>query len=176
MFHLHMYAMAEDLEYDALMSTAHRHIYERATGGKLLPAEVRDLVDAAFSPIGSDARICKDGQGYIQDLVAVVAIVQGGKRWNDAAHVRFARLLKGEEYTGFWDKYNALKELNEDLLGSASTRPNRRERQRQDKVDVLAKKPDGGKVKKSQRFRKGADGKLIDRNKAEFVARMVEDM
>lgn len=181
MFHLRMYALAEDLEYDDLMTTAHRHLYDFLINGTLTTMQARDLVVVAFAPLGSAVRICKDDQGFIKELVAVSALVHDAKKWDDAQKATFAELLKGKQYAGFWDKYNALKEQNEHLISSAPTRPappqpSKRERKRQNQADLLAKKPDGGKVKKSERFRKAADGKLIDRKKTELVVRMLEDM
>ncbi|KAF1845755.1 uncharacterized protein K460DRAFT_284625 [Cucurbitaria berberidis CBS 394.84] len=117
MFHLHMYALAEELEYDALLSAAHAKLYQLVTY-RFTPQHLKELVDATFAPLGSATRICKDEQGYLQQLVAVATLTQEANHWTDAAKEEFVDLMQLEEYASFWEMCKILKEQNQDLLAS----------------------------------------------------------
>jgi hypothetical protein len=60
-FHLHMYALGEELDYDALKTAAHAKLAQTLVNAhNETPSAIHDAIDATFWPSDSPARICKD--------------------------------------------------------------------------------------------------------------------
>ncbi|CAO2648922.1 Nn.00g098710.m01.CDS01 [Neocucurbitaria sp. VM-36] len=169
MFHLRMYALAEELEYDALLSAAHTQLFQRVTV-RLIPDQFKEVVDATFAPLGSTTRICKDEQGYLQQLVVVAALTQEAKYWEYEHTKAFADLTQGEEYATFKELYKSLKEQSERLMVSVPRRMRPRTKWAEKLApvsNVLNKKPDSGRVGKRTAAK-------VDKTKAAVLAQMLK--
>ena len=70
-----MYALGEELDYDALKITAHAKLYTHLVQRhNHTPSAVKDVVEATFAPPGDAARMCKDDDLVLQQL-AVASVL-----------------------------------------------------------------------------------------------------
>ena len=117
MFHLRMYALAEELAYDALKTTAlaklvHLLVFRR----QRFPSALKDVVDATFAPLGSEARICKDDDAILQNFAVAAVIAHETNDWDESHCNTFTESLQAPEYGPFWSAYQTVKKENEDLI------------------------------------------------------------
>jgi hypothetical protein len=117
MFHLHMYALAEELNYDALKAVAHSKLVEMlVTRRGRLPCALKDVVDATFAPPGTAARVCKDDDAALQNFAVAAVLAHEAKDWEDKDCNAFTESLQAPEYAPFWSAHQAIKEENQDLI------------------------------------------------------------
>ncbi|KAI8935919.1 hypothetical protein NX059_007427 [Plenodomus lindquistii] len=117
MFHLHIYALGEELQYPSLLSAAHAKLIEILIRRHNRSASnFKDIIEAVFSAPGSPSRICVDEEGILQQLVIAAVIAHECKSWGDKVRADFAALVQGPEYTEFWNAYNVVKGESEDLI------------------------------------------------------------
>jgi hypothetical protein len=75
MFNLRTYAIAEELGYPRLKTSAYDAlVYSLIKNRGRSPKAPKEVVDATFAPPGTEARLCKDEDGVLQNL-AVVAVI-----------------------------------------------------------------------------------------------------
>jgi hypothetical protein len=116
-FHLCMYALAEELAYPALRASAYdvlTHLFVMRRGMSVSTLE--SAIEAAFAPPGDAARICKDEDGAIQNAIVASVIAHEAKNWSDKNCQDLAQLLQGDGYAPFWSAYNAAKAESDDLI------------------------------------------------------------
>lgn len=116
-FHLHMYALAEELDYAALKAATYaKLVAQLIVRHNRPPPAVKGVVTSIFAPPGSSARICKDEDGSLQNLAVAAVLGHQAKYWGDQYCKEFADSLQDPEYMPFWDAYNTVKEQNPDLI------------------------------------------------------------
>lgn len=118
-FHLHMYALGEELDYEALQSAAYAKLvmWLVTMGGRSSSISIlKDFVDATFAPTGSDRRICKDDNDELQHLAVAAVLAHESRTWRDTDVQEFAHMLQGDEYAGFWDAYTLIRLESRDLI------------------------------------------------------------
>ncbi|KAH6866699.1 transmembrane adaptor Erv26-domain-containing protein [Alternaria rosae] len=121
-FHLHMYALAEELEYDALKSAAHTKLVQLFVNVRNeTPSAIKDAINATFAPLGSPSRICKDGDGMLQQLIIAGVLAHEFKTWTEADQKAFSDDTQGPEYADFRSAYNRVKGANQDLIEIGDT-------------------------------------------------------
>jgi hypothetical protein len=70
-----MYALAEELDYPALKVTVFAKLATAfVIGHRRSSKSLKNLIDAVFPPLGSPARIYKDDNGALHDLVVAAVI------------------------------------------------------------------------------------------------------
>jgi hypothetical protein len=120
-FYLHMYALGEELDYEALKTATHaklcawlvqRHNYT--------PSAVKEVIEATFAPPGDASRMCKDENGALQQLVVASVLSHEGKFWTETQRKEFTDSIQAPAYAPFRNAYDIIKEENKDLL-KAST-------------------------------------------------------
>lgn len=121
-FHLHMYALGEQLRYGALMTTAKEKLWDIlysimrssiAMGARWI---LRDCVDACFAPPSSDARICADENGMIKETIVAAVLSHEVNSWNKAQRDGFRTYLPEPQYKDFWTVYHGVTAENAELL------------------------------------------------------------
>ncbi|KNG49126.1 ww domain-containing protein [Stemphylium lycopersici] len=116
-FHLHMYALAEELDYPALKSVAHVKLVDTLIEQhKQTPTVVKEAIDSTFSPLDNAKRICKDEDGILQQVVVAAVIVHEARCWNMAQQAGFTESIAGSAYAGFRSAYDIAQEENKDLI------------------------------------------------------------
>jgi hypothetical protein len=116
-FHLFMYALAEELDYGALKVSAYDALAALfVVRHQLSTPALKDAVEATFAPPGDAARICNDEDGVLQNLIAVSVIAHEANHWDYKHHQEFNNALQGPGYAPFWTAYNAIKEENDDII------------------------------------------------------------
>ncbi|KAI4624924.1 uncharacterized protein J4E87_005405 [Alternaria ethzedia] len=121
-FHLHMYALAEELDYDALKSAAHTKLVQLfITVRNETPSAIKDAINATFAPLGSPSRICKDEDSMLQQLVVAAVLAHEFKTWTEADQQVFSNDIQGPEYADFRNAYNMVKGANQDLIEIGDT-------------------------------------------------------
>jgi hypothetical protein len=121
-FHLHMYALAEELDYDAIKSTAHTKLVQLLVNvHNETPSAIEDVISATFNPLGSPSRICKDEDGILQQLVVAAVLAHEFKEWNETEQKAFSDLIQGPELTNFRNTYTMIKGANQDLIEMGDT-------------------------------------------------------
>jgi len=141
-FDLHMYALAEELDYPALKSAAYAKLLQIFMTTRKMPRTMlKDFIDVTFAPPGSAARICKDEDGALQNL-AVATIIAHDYDWVGQEQYRkeFLHITQGTEYAVFWSAYHAAKEQNQDILKTREVR--------KETFEKRAKRKEGGAVSK----------------------------
>jgi len=124
-FHLHMCALAEELEYAALYAFAHRKLTDLLIANIIVPEKFVSLVDAAFRTT------LRDEEGWIKRLVVVAALIQQTKHYTYKQQDAFRDMVKRDEYPAFWKMYSEVREENSHLLGlMGMAKEKRRERTR----------------------------------------------
>lgn len=116
-YHLHMYALGEDLDYQALKSAAHTKLVEilvRQRGRD--PATFKDLVGSVFASPASPLRICNDADGILAQLVLAALIAHERKTWHAKARGEFVAMMQDAQYANFWTVYNGYTSENPDLI------------------------------------------------------------
>jgi len=126
-FHLSMYALAEELDYPALKVTVFAKLATSfAMSHRRPPSDLKTLINAVFSPLGSPSRICKDDNGALHNIVVAAGIAHDLLEWTgpkgEALRKEFSDLVQGPEYARFWSTYNAVKEQNKDILQKSVAR------------------------------------------------------
>jgi hypothetical protein len=121
MLDLHMYALAEELDYPALKTVSLAKLTSAyVLSHKRSPPFLKYLVDATFAPLGTPTRICKDENGALQNLAVAAIITHDALEWTrpqgEARRKEFTDSVQGPEYAGFWSAYHAVKEQNKDIL------------------------------------------------------------
>ncbi|KAH4417155.1 hypothetical protein HBH92_063200 [Parastagonospora nodorum] len=119
-FHMHMCAVAEELEFPSLYALAHNKMADLVAGQFVLPFRLAELVGAAFAPRDSELRVCEDREGWMQKLLVTAVLAQEGRHWSQDHKQGFGRALVGDEYNVFWDMYEDVKADCVDLLERAS--------------------------------------------------------
>ncbi|EFQ85416.1 hypothetical protein PTNB73_03236 [Pyrenophora teres f. teres] len=116
-FHLRMYALAEELDWDALKSAAYAKLFGAVDAQYPRSTEtLTELVKATFTPPGGAARMCKDEDGALQQLVVAAVLTHETKVWREDARKAFTDSVQGPEHDGFRKTYKAIMQANEDLL------------------------------------------------------------
>ncbi|KAF1836578.1 hypothetical protein BDW02DRAFT_493360 [Decorospora gaudefroyi] len=116
-FHFRIYALAEEMEYDALKSAAHHKLVNiLVQQHKKSPFLLKELVNVTFAPSVEVGRICKDEDGVLQQVVIAAIIAHECNGWSEKETREFADSLEHPEYVGFWHGYNMVKEENRDLI------------------------------------------------------------
>jgi hypothetical protein len=115
-FHLHMYSLAETLEFSTLQAHAHQRLADQLIYSPFLPTALANFVDAAFAPRDSELRICADTEHWIQKLVVVGALVQENKYWTLENRHKFGALLVHDDYNAFWDMWEDVEADCVDLM------------------------------------------------------------
>ncbi|KAG9196321.1 hypothetical protein G6011_01442 [Alternaria panax] len=100
-YHLHIYALAEELDYETLKSAAHAKL-------------------TIFAPFGTAERICKDENGSLQQLVVAAVLAQEARHWTDVQLTKFTSSIQGSEYEDFRKIYTVVKEETGELIKQAS--------------------------------------------------------
>jgi hypothetical protein len=116
-FHLCMYALAEELVYPALKASAYdvlTHLFVIRRGMSVLT--LKSAIEAAFAPPGDAARICKDEDGAIQNAIVASVITHEAKNWSEKNRQEFVQLLQDPGYAPFWSAYNTAKAESDDLI------------------------------------------------------------
>jgi hypothetical protein len=116
MVHMHLCALAEELEYPALLAHAQKEFIDTITVPNLRPRLAAELVIATFFPLDSSARICKDEEGWVQRLVVTAVLVQEAKHWADDRKGIFRELLQGKEWAALWTMHGVAERECVDLL------------------------------------------------------------
>lgn len=117
-----MYALAEELDYpDLKIGTLADLMWHLMVTRNRPGSQLKRFVDAAFAPLGTTARICKDEDGAPQNLAVAAVIAHELKDWlgsvGKEARKDFVESIQGPEYAGFWTAYHAVKEQSKDPLG-----------------------------------------------------------
>jgi hypothetical protein len=117
MFHLRMYALGEELDYDRLKSAVHAKLFQLllVLKGQSVAA-VKEVVEATFAPPGDLARSCKDEDGALQQLAVATVLAHEGKCWNEKQRKEFTDSIQAPGYAPFRAAYDTVKAENEDLL------------------------------------------------------------
>lgn len=116
-FHLHMYALGEELDYDALKSAAHSKLVQLFVHVRNeTSSAIKDAISATFAPLGSPPRICKDEDGMLQELVVAGVLAHEFKTWTEIDQKAFSDDIQGPEYADFRNAYNMVKGANQDLI------------------------------------------------------------
>jgi len=118
--HMHMCAVAEELEFPSLYALAHSKMADLVVGCFVLPLPLAELVGAAFAPRDSELRVCRDKEGWVQKLLVTAVLAQEARHWYEDDKKEFGRALVGDEYNVFWDMYDDVKADCVDLLERAS--------------------------------------------------------
>jgi len=106
-FHLHMCALAEDLEYPALYDYAHRQLSIVLIKLQFLnPAILANVIAAAFAD-------GKDKAGWLRKLVVAATVVQETKHYTPRHCGALRAAVKIE---AFWAMYEDVKEKSRDLV------------------------------------------------------------
>lgn len=117
-----MYALAEELDYDALKSVSHAKLLEQlVTRRGQRPSSMKEIIDAIFTPPGSEARICKDEDGVLQQLVVAGVIAHYSKDWLEKHRQEFDGLLRGPKYADFCNAHAMIRAENMDLIKFGET-------------------------------------------------------
>lgn len=145
MFNLHMYAVAEELDYPALEPTAFSKLATVLTMfRRRTPLELKSVIDAIFAPPGSPARICKDENGSPHNIAVTSVMAHDLLDWTgvkgDARRKDFSDAMQGAEYAEFWTAYHATKEQNMGIVQKAVAR-----KEAADKRAKAAEEPKAGK-------------------------------
>jgi hypothetical protein len=115
-FHLHMYNLAELLEFSTLMAHAHQRIADLLTFNFIAPTELAEFVNLTFAPPGSELRVCADTEGYVQKLVVVATLVQENKYWTPHDRCDFGTVLVHDDYHAFWNLWEDVEADCIDLI------------------------------------------------------------
>ncbi|KAF2832076.1 hypothetical protein CC86DRAFT_340312 [Ophiobolus disseminans] len=113
-FHLHMCALAEQLEYPALYDHAYNEIRHLLLQTNMPPRAVKDLID--FADADPATRVIKDVYGWIQNLVVAGAVIQETKHWNWGHRDMFRTSMDADEYEAFWNMHAEIKAASLDVL------------------------------------------------------------
>jgi hypothetical protein len=112
-----MYALGEELDYDALKITAHAKLYTHLVQRhNYTPSAVKDVIEATFAPPGDAARVCKDDDLVLQQLAVASVLAHEGKIWTEAQRKEFTDSIQAPAYAPFRIAYDVIKEENKDLL------------------------------------------------------------
>ncbi|KAF1945462.1 DUF396-domain-containing protein [Clathrospora elynae] len=145
-FHLRMHALGEELDYDALKTASSAKLAHLLVILYLqFPSALKDAVDATFAPAEDAARICKDEDGALQQVVVAAVIAHEGKSWDDKQRKDFTDSLQAPEYAGFWNAYNTVKGENKDYVRLGDI--DRAYKEEWKRKDQQRRKKTGGKVK-----------------------------
>jgi hypothetical protein len=125
MFNLRIYALAAELKYPHLKAFAFAFdalVYSLLKQRGHSPKALKEVVDATFAPLDTEARLCKDEDGLLQNF-AVVAVIGHevhdtlGNKWQR----EFTELLQEPAYEAFWSAYRTVKEESLDLFDERET-------------------------------------------------------
>lgn len=121
-FHLRMYALAEELDWDALKSASHAKLFDAViANNQRCTITLTELVKATFAPPGDAARTCKDEDGALQQLAVAAVLTHEAKTWQEDARKIFEDSVQGPRYAGFRSAYDTIKRENRDLIEFAGT-------------------------------------------------------
>lgn len=108
-----MYVLGEDLEYPALMETAHaKMVSSLLTKRKYSPLTMKDIVDCTYSPL--ELRRFMDQDGSLKELTVAAVITHEYKHWSRADTADFAQSI--EDYPEFLKDWVEAKEIHKDLI------------------------------------------------------------
>jgi hypothetical protein len=117
MFHIRMYSLGEELDYDALKAAAHAKLFQILLIAKRQTvAALKEVVEATFAPPGDVARICKDEDGALQQLVVAAVLAHESKCWAEKTRKEFTDSIQAPGYAPFRNAYDMVKAENEELL------------------------------------------------------------
>lgn len=120
MYTLLMFALAEELAYPALQTSAYDALIRSLLIRRHLSIDVlKEMVEATFAPPGDPARVCKDEAGVLQNVVVASVIAHEAKNWNEQDRKDWTESIQAPGYAPFWTAYNTAKAENEDLFKEA---------------------------------------------------------
>ena len=114
-FAIYMLSAAEDLEYLSLYDYAYDRLIDLLIRMRCTPDVLKNVIDAAFSPLGSKMRVGKDKDGWVQNLVVAGVIVQDIKYFQSDDRDLLRAMLSAEQYACFWAKHAEVKAANADI-------------------------------------------------------------
>ena len=123
-----MLALAERLRYTALESYVRDKPWDIlygimrpsiAMGARWI---LRECVDACFAALGSDARICADEDGLLQQAVVAAVLAHEVRTWSRSQREGSRSYLVGPQYDGFWGLYHGVTSENAELLTGGEAR------------------------------------------------------
>ncbi|KAL1793371.1 hypothetical protein ACET3X_008353 [Alternaria dauci] len=119
-YHLHIYALAEELDYDALKSAAHAKLVGSLIFRTFAPDLLMEIIKTIFAPAGTAERICRDEDGALQQLVVAAVLAHEAKYWTEAQLTDFSNNIQGPEYEDFRNIYTAVKEETGEFIKQAA--------------------------------------------------------
>jgi hypothetical protein len=115
-FHIFMYALADEFAYPALKAFAYDTLVSLLIHGTLSTSTLKTIVEATFAPPGEATITCKDMNRTVQNLVVASVIARKIKNWNEQHWQEFETAMQGPAYAPFWTAYNAAGEENKELI------------------------------------------------------------
>ncbi|KAF2708567.1 hypothetical protein K504DRAFT_467821 [Pleomassaria siparia CBS 279.74] len=89
-FHMHMYALGEELEYSDLKAVAHGHLVGIVMQkGALMIGPLKNFVDLAYGYLPYDRRVCRDDDHAIRNLAVVSVIFHELQIWEKEHRAEF---------------------------------------------------------------------------------------
>jgi hypothetical protein len=178
-FHLHMYALASTLHYPTLRIFAREKLWDIlhgimrpsiAMGARWI---LRECIDACYSPLPSDARLCADDDGLLRETIVAAVLAHEVRTWNKAQREGLRAYLTGPQYAGFWDVYHGVTAENAELLAPVCEGGGAGQMRVEVKKTLQAKKGEKGDEAQKRRdrkehFRKGLG--LIEKQEAADLA------
>ena len=119
-YHLHIYALAEELDYNTLRSAAHAKLVELLVFRSSNPEVLKEAIKTILAPTGTAERICKDEDGALQQLVVAAVLAQEAKHWTEVQLTGFLDSIQDPAYEDFRKIYTTVKEDTGDLIKQAA--------------------------------------------------------
>lgn len=147
-YHLHIYALAEELDYNTLRSAAHAKLVELLVFRSSNPEVLKEAIKTIFAPTGSAERICEDEDGALQQVVVAAVLAQEAKHWTEVQLTGFLDSIQDPAYEDFRKTYTTVKEDTGDLIKQAAIAKH-----------LAAERKKGRERRKAANSKRGDDGK-----------------
>ncbi|KAB2101101.1 hypothetical protein AG0111_0g11084 [Alternaria gaisen] len=147
-YHLHIYALAEELDYNTLRSAAHAKLVELLVFRSSNPEVLKEAIKTILAPTETAERICKDEDGALQQLVVAAVLAQEAKHWTEVQVTGFLDSIQDPAYEDFRKIYTTVKEDTGDLIKQAAIAKH-----------LAAERKKGRERRKAANSKRGNDGK-----------------
>ncbi|CAI9635294.1 unnamed protein product [Alternaria burnsii] len=147
-YHLHIYALAEELDYNTLRSAAHAKLVELLVFRSSNPEVLKEAIKAIFAPTGSAERICEDEDGALRQVVVAAVLAQEAKHWTEVQLTGFLDSIQDPAYEDFRKTYTTVKEDTGDLIKQAAIAKH-----------LAAERKKGRERRKAANSKRGDDGR-----------------
>ncbi|KAJ4984494.1 hypothetical protein SVAN01_10046 [Stagonosporopsis vannaccii] len=126
-FHLHMFALGEQLKYNALKTVARAKLLQVLTVSLQQPTlsslGVRaHCVNACFAPLDSPDRWCIDEDSALQQMIVAVVLYCENRSWNTSQIESFNKCFSDpqydQQYSAFNAMFNDIEAENADILAA----------------------------------------------------------